>query len=661
MPSPVNRGTSREASLLDAAETSAALDKLPLGEMLLRHGAITPMQLSAALHAQAGCGQLLGRILVESGALAGPRLDECLLAQYGGRQSAPEILARMGLAPHHVSIALSRQKQFHEPLHDIMQDWGMLSPEKVAKVLAIENDLAYFPRAKIDEVALDALLEHAIDVPEYRGYVPIAISPGTPRSRLSIVIADMGMLSEATIAYRNFDCDVQVASRDTCQTLYRRLFARTTGVVDDLIAQHADAANRAQDAARAALCQDLFMALLRHACFSGASDICLHRSHRVGMVRIKVDGAWTVFRSISDELLEQLLGVMRNTLLEGVHDEYLREGFTDCSFDLNTGQEAHTRALRERHADIAHRYVFRAEVGNSVQGRTLTVRINDRHSNSTDLDQLGFDPPTLERLRSYMRSRSGVFLVCGPTGSGKTTTLYALLQSVDPVTSSVQTVESPVEYTHGLWQQFPIGLHHEASEGSHWGLALKGILRNAPDTILFGEVRDEGTARELFRAANTGHLVLSTLHANGAGAALARLEDLDVSRDRAAGGLLGILAQRLVRKLCSTCKVVDERSSTWQYIGSLPAGSAAATGSTAFRASARGCLNCKHTGYRGRRMIHELLHCSSKVRDQLETQAPLSALRSGIQGATMREAGLALVATGVTSIEELAAHLELDT
>jgi type II secretory ATPase GspE/PulE/Tfp pilus assembly ATPase PilB-like protein len=643
-------------------ETRSAADNPTLGAMLIAQGDLSPRQLETALRSQAGSGQLLGHILVDHGMITAGLLADCLRAQYRGEQTAPAILARMGLAPHHVAMALSRQRSFNEPLHDIMQDWSLLSPEKVAKVVAIENHLEYFPRSRIDEVAVDGALAGAVELPEYRGYVPIGIIEGPHRRRLSLVIADIRRLAEATITYRHFDCHVQIGSRETCQTLHRRLFARTAPAVDALIAEHASTRGPATgtETARTALCQHLLMAILRHACFSGASDISLHRSHHIGMVRLKVDGSWRLFRSISGELLEQLFGVMRNTLLDGVLDERLRQGFTDCSLDLNTGQTAHTRQLRERHADIAERYVFRVELGNSVQGRTTTIRINDRQASAADLDQLGFDADTRERLRGYMQSRSGVFLVCGPTGSGKTTTLYALLQSIDPVTTSIQTIESPVEYTHGLWQQFPIDLHSEANEGREWGLALKGILRNAPDTILFGEVRDEGTARELFRAANTGHLVLSTLHANGAIAALARLDDLGIGRDRAATGLLGILAQRLVRKLCSRCKLHDDRPSTWHLLGVRSLGEATVATISPCRPATSGCANCNHTGYRGRRMIHELLHCSDKVRDQMETLAPLSSLRSGIRGRTMRDCGLALVSEGVTSIDELATHLDLD-
>ncbi len=639
-------------------------DSLRLGAMLIARGAITPRELDTALQSQVESGQLLGHILVERGAITAPLLAECLHAQYGGQQRAPDILARLGLAPHHVAMALKRQQTFNEPLHDIMEDWGLLSPEAVAKVVAIENHLEYFPRSRVDEIAIDSPLVNAMEVPDYRGYVPIGITEGLPRKRLSLVIADIRRLSEATITYRQFDCHVQVGSRETCQTLYRRLFARTAPAVDALIAEHAgtrgSGPSTGTDTDRTALCQDLLMAILRHACFSGASDISLHRSHQIGMVRLKIDGSWGLFRSISGELLEQLFGVMRNTLLDGVLDERLRQGFTECSLDLKTGQTSHTRHLRERHADIAERYVFRVELGNSIQGRTTTIRINDRQSSAADLDQLGFDVDTRHRLRGYTQSRSGVFLVCGPTGSGKTTTLYALLQSIDPVTASIQTIESPVEYTHGLWQQFPIGLHSEAHEGREWGLALKGILRNAPDTILFGEVRDEGTARELFRAANTGHLVLSTLHANSAVAALARLEDLGISRDRAATGLLGILAQRLVRKLCARCKVNDERPSTWHLLGARPHEPANDAAASPCRSSTNGCSNCNQTGYRGRRMIQELLHCSDKVRDQMETLVPLSSLRGGIRGRNLRDGGLALVSEGITSIDELATHLDLD-
>jgi len=348
-------------------------------------------------------------------------------------------------------------------------------------------------------------------------------------------------------------------------------------------------------------------------------------------------------------------------MIEGVNDEALNSGFTECALDLGVSHGEETGSLRRRYADIVERYVFRVEIGNSVQGKTVTIRINDTQATAADLSQLGFDPLTLARLKAYIKTRNGVFLLSGPTGSGKTTTLYALMRSVDPLTVSIQTVESPVEYTHGLWQQFPLN-RMDKDEGRQWAAALKGLLRNAPDIILYGETRDEDTAKELFRAANTGHLVLSTLHTNGAVETIERLEDLGIPKAKMSTVLLGVLAQRLVRKLCTHCRLPDERLETHQLIAPFEKTLLRHLARTEpARAREGGCENCGHTGFRGRRIVYELLHCSREMRGRLEQGDALSEIRHrGIATGTMLENGLRLVAEGVTSIDELATHIELE-
>ncbi len=645
-------------------ELAAALPtpgRMRLGELLVHSGSITQTQLADALARQARSGQLLGRVLIDQTALKPEDLAQAVQRLFSGFMTSREILQRMGMPNHHIQIALERQKQFHEPLSEVMRDWGLLSQEQVAKVIAIEHGLDFLPWSEIDDVPIESLLDSEIRLEEFRGFVPIALVRAHPRVRISIVISDIRSIAEATSQFRDYECHFHVASSATCQVLYRRHFARTAAALTDLMERHFLALRLREDLTQSGLYQDMFMALLRHACYTGASDLCLYRSHRIGMIKLKTDGIWALLRSVPTDLLDQMIGVMRNSLLSGVADEKLLCGFTECSLDLNTSRNEHAVRIRDRYADIVERYVFRVEIGNAVQGKTVTIRINDRQSTAVELNQLGFDTRTLHLLLAYMRSRSGVLLICGPTGSGKTTTLYALLQSVDPVCESIQTVESPVEYTHGLWQQFPLSPGLNKDEGDQWALALKGLLRNAPDKILFGEVRDENTARELFRAANTGHLVLSTLHTNGAAEAIRRLEDLAVPGEKAASILLGVLAQRLVRKLCVRCKVPDERQSTYQLLAPLGQRSMPRERDPiAFRAADNGCGSCGHTGYRGRRMIYELLHCGKKLRDQLETAAPLSALRKAMEGNSMRDNALALVAEGLTSIDELCAHIDLE-
>jgi len=268
------------------------------------------------------------------------------------------------------------------------------------------------------------------------------------------------------------------------------------------------------------------------------------------------------------------------------------------------------------------------------------IRLLDRESTTADFDSLGFDATTAGTLRRLIQQSSGLLLITGPTGSGKTTTLYALLKLIDPEQVSVQSIEHPVEFQHGLWMQYEVRrlADHEGQEWARW---LKGLLRNAPRVILMGEVRDGETARILMEGANTGHLVVTSLHANSAASAVGRLRRLGVDAGDLADALLAVLAQRLVRTLCPACSEADPDAGPDQP--------------RLRRAAPQGCPECRHTGYRGRRLVHELLLSNPRVREAILEGSPSDALRDAgyLAGQTLWHSGGALLATGQTSREEL--------
>jgi type IV pilus assembly protein PilB len=241
-------------------------------------------------------------------------------------------------------------------------------------------------------------------------------------------------------------------------------------------------------------------------------------------------------------------------------------------------------------------------------------------------------------------------LVTGPTGSGKTTTLYAVLKRIDPVERSVQSIENPIEYRHGLWQQYELRKDNQ-NEGEEYNKWLKALLRNAPDVILVGEVRDAKVAQILLDAANTGHLAFATLHTNNAAMALARLKALALDMNTLASVLVGILAQRLVRILCIRCCVPDDSDETAQALD-VPY---LADGTLNPHRAGDGCEYCDFTGYRGRRMVYEILEVDARVQTLIEKDStPSTIARAGIAAdRTMWACGLKLVASGATSLEEL--------
>ncbi|MGH9283025.1 MAG: GspE/PulE family protein, partial [Acidimicrobiales bacterium] len=287
----------------------------------------------------------------------------------------------------------------------------------------------------------------------------------------------------------------------------------------------------------------------------------------------------------------------------------------------------------------------------TTQGEALVVRILDRSSGLLDIEELGFLPETLARYRSCYRRPWGAVLATGPTGSGKSTTLYAALSELNGPQRNIVTVEDPVEYHLPGVKQVQVN----RKAGLAFAGALRSIMRADPDVLLVGEIRDKETATIAVEAALTGHLVLSTLHANDAASTPARLLDMGVEPFLVTSALTGVLAQRLVRKLCEVCKepyVPDRDELTAAGWDDLVAG----TVGTARFHRAVGCTRCGRSGYRGRFAIHEVMPVNEELAHLILTHASSEvvrdlAVRQGMT--TLRQDGLLRVGSGLTTFEEL--------
>jgi general secretion pathway protein E len=284
----------------------------------------------------------------------------------------------------------------------------------------------------------------------------------------------------------------------------------------------------------------------------------------------------------------------------------------------------------------------------TVHGESLVMRVLDRSSVQLSMAQMGFLPDVLEGFNQLLSRPHGIVLVTGPTGSGKTTTLYAALAKQDADAQKIITVEEPVEYQLNGVNQIQVN----APIGLSFARALRSILRQDPDIIMIGEMRDGETAQIAVQAALTGHLVLSTLHTNTATGAVVRLQDIGVERYLITSSVNGVLSQRLLRTLCPHCKQAQVPSETVRQSSGLhrylPPEQALYT--------AKGCPQCRHTGYQGRTGIHELLILDDALRRKILDGVDASelhqhAVRAGML--SLYEDGLRKVASGVTSLEEL--------
>lgn len=555
-------------------------------------------------------------------------------------ENMSKILLDLKVRPSHVGVALRRAAETGEPLSQIMRDFGFLSGERVAEAVSLQTKYPYFSMEQADGILRSDLA--GIAMPAFKRFVPVGLDE---LKRLVIAVPDASFISEATNEFYARKSTIVIASEHTIQTVFRRHFANTEKTFRDAVKafkESMEAGRRKEEEERSVgLVRDVYFSLLRHACYSGASDLYLHKSEYVGIVRLKINGVGQIFQTIDLTLYDRLLNKL---VQDNSKADDLRMRPKEAIVDFLPEE-------KEKHSDLATRFNFRLELTESRGVRSAVIRILDKNSAATDIDKLGFDSDTFKAINRISKTATGFFLVTGPTGSGKTTTLYAILKSIDAVERSVQSIENPVEYEHGLWMQFEPrkDSNNEGEELNEW---LKALLRNAPDVILVGEVRDKNVANVCLNAANTGHLVFATLHTNDAVMAVARLKSLQIDLDVLASVLLGILAQRLIRVLCKQCKVPDTSEDTAEMLAEAPYLASVLKSACT---SGGGCANCDYTGYRGRRMIYELLQMSPGVRAALETGEPPSAIaKQGMPpDKTMWADGLKLVAQGTTSLDEL--------
>ena len=291
---------------------------------------------------------------------------------------------------------------------------------------------------------------------------------------------------------------------------------------------------------------------------------------------------------------------------------------------------------------------LRVSILPTMFGEACVMRVLDRTVVSLDLNKIGMDAGTLDRFRQIIKRPNGIVLVTGPTGSGKTTTLYSTLNELNEISEKIITTEDPIEYDIDGLVQCPINAEIDVT----FAACLRAILRHDPDLILVGEIRDYETAEIAVQSALTGHLVFSTLHTNDAPSSITRLLDMGVPKFLITACVEAILAQRLVRRICADCRTEFEPSDELLMELQLPV----ETSRQYNFYYGKGCATCHNSGYKGRVGLYELMDVTDDVRDLISEDANVDDLRNlaRSQGmTTLREAGLKLIFEGVTTIDEV--------
>jgi len=471
-------------------------------------------------------------------------------------------------------------------------------------------------------VSRDYLLHHRVcpTVITEDGSLVVAVAPD---ALVPEALDDLGL------AYRR-----TIVSRITPREEVERLIARLTSGSDaSLTVGHSDQDDESlvadvRDVANSAPVAAYVNFLVGEAVRAGASDIHLEATRTGLLVRFRLDGILLPAPAAPSGLETAILSRLKLM----------------ADLDIAERRRPQDGRIRVRLAD--RELDVRVSTVPTLHGESVVLRVLDRGGRPVGLDTLGMPAAILEQVRSLANKPHGMVLVTGPTGSGKTTTLYAALRLRDATAEKIITIEDPIEYQLPGITQVPV--HTQA--GVTFAAALRSILRQDPDVIMVGEMRDGETASLAVQAAMTGHLVFSTLHTNDALGAIPRLVDLGVPSYLVAATVDAVMAQRLVRRVCSDCATPVD-SAAYDRHTAIP---------SAIRAApivrGAGCPACRHTGYSGRLGVFELVVLSDAMQDAVARSAPGPELRELAERTgwlTMWDDAWSKVAAGLTTVEEV--------
>src|SRR4051794_3997586 len=521
-----------------------------------------------------------------------------------------------------------------------------LIEEEIAGALGVARTLAekhHLPLVDLAVAGVDAEAAKLIALPVLSRVAAIPFASDGTRLKVAITDPqDVRGLDELRLATR-LSGEFYVAAKNDVLTELRRL-SRAAEAMNATFAEDVAEAGadqdvddlEADDGISDAPLVRLVNSMIFEAAEDGASDIHVEPQEDDLVVRYRIDGVLHVAHRVPKRLAS---GVTTRLKVLAKLDIAERRKPQDGRLSLNAA--AAGRMLDIRVATLP-----------TVEGEAVTMRLLDKSREVPTLGSLGLSPEMSEQIARILARPSGAPLVTGPTGSGKSTTLYAALAAISRPEINIITVEDPVEYRLEGINQVQINLR----AGLTFANALRSIVRSDPDVIMVGEIRDGETARISIEAALTGHFVLSTMHTNDAPGAITRLNEMGVEPFLTGAAVSAVLAQRLARKLCVHC--AEPYTPTWEELLGLRLSEEAAAGlaGATFRRR-RGCARCGNTGYRGRVGVFQLMPMSERLEQLAASKAPREEIERAAVEEGMRslwDDGVGKVAAGITSVEELA-------
>jgi len=578
----------------------------------------------------------IGETLVQEGKLGRAALQDALLVQRRMGKTRPlgEVLVELGyVSAQDVEEALAKQRQGGGRLEDTLVQSGKIKPEMLAKSLAAQLGYPYIdptdspPDPSVLTLVPESTVRRYTIFPHHLEGNTLVVLMKDPRNILAI--DDLRMITKRDIM-------PAVSAEVAITRLIERFYGGTTGVEE--LAREFELKKKEEEAAEASNLDDnavvkLVNSIIREAYLQEASDIHIEPRQSDILVRIRIDGSLREYMRLpkgAGPAVASRVKIMANLdIAERRLPQDGRVRYRDRSIDLD----------------------LRLSTLPTVYGEKIVMRLLRKAADIPEIEQLGFAPDVFQRFEDVISKPYGIFLITGPTGSGKSFTTFSILKRIATPDKNTTTIEDPVEYEIPGINQTQVN----PVAGLTFAKALRSFLRQDPDIIMVGEIRDSETAKIATEAALTGHLVIATLHTNDAAGAVTRLDEMGVELFNISAALIGVLAQRLVRKICEYCKIqVEPEAGVLRRLGLSKED---VRGKAFYKGT--GCEKCNGTGYKGRTAIHELMVVDDEIRraiveGQSATQIKEIARRGGMK--TLREDGIQKAFMGLTTLEEVMAR-----
>ena len=524
-----------------------------------------------------------------------------------------------------INYALNVQKITGTRLGDTLKQLKFITDADVAMVLAKQTDLQY---NDLQGVAPDPDL--LIKVPHDTAIKYEALPLGDSEGRITIAVADPFDEKLKIRMSQLFDIPIQytVAPQSTLNRTIEYVYYLNKHPIAEEIRELIEAGKNGQDVQ----IEKLHELIIRTGIDHRASDIHISATELASLVSYRIDGVLQLVYSLPSTLHNRLVSIIK------------------VNSEMDVAERNRPQDGRISYEFLQDKFDLRVSTIPTAHGENVVMRILASATQIRSLEELGFNEAQLNKVSRMVAAPYGMILSVGPTGSGKSTSLYAMVRRINLMEKNLMTIEDPVEYDLPLVKQ--VAVNEKA--GVTFSSAIRGFLRQDPDAILIGEIRDEETSQLAIRAAQTGHLVLSTVHANDAIGAISRLKDLGIGSFLLSSSLTGIIAQRLARRLCDHCKEPYQVSEEEKELFGFGVDSVY---------QHKGCDICRKTGYIGRTAIAEIVEIDDKLRALVDENASQLAIKKeAFQGdtKTLIQAGIELIEQGKTDIKEFRRVIKTD-